>query len=409
MKFKSIIFALPLILNSNVFAKNLVNIDDFPQWFKDSVQRSIEIEQTSKIKIKPFNVNSEMLGDAKLISDEEGTWYYQVDIGTASPVECYVFSEFDGTSNSLYSVVDYSLSGVETLNKKSLSGKFNYAIDGGVIENTPYMLLDTLYTLGEGDEKISGIIKAVSAQTSDSLQMCLHNETGYSKAFFRVFESFVKAFLVNEEKPEFFEVVYQMTLNEMPIGFAREQYVVDAEGDISIKQTSAMLVPVDASSVSRSDDASTSWGRADGSLINGTKYTIENGVMSSNFSISSKEGKWHVEGELQGKAVTKTLIHDTWLQSDYGYYIDSKSLLESQDKSKEFHMWLPEADPTSAIKVVMTKIENDPKANLEFDMGPLKLKSLSDKNGVLKRGVVQQGALEIQMKSVFVKGLPRLQ
>lgn len=408
MKFKSIVIALLLILNSNVFAKSLVNIDDFPKWFKDSVNRSIEIDKTSKIEIKPFNVNSEILGDAKLISDEDGTWYYQVDIGTGSPVECYVFSEFDGTSNSLYSVVEYSLSGVETLNKKPLSEKFNYAIDGGVIENTPYILLDTLYTLGEGSEKVSGIIKAVSAETSDSLQMCLHNELGYEKAFFNVFESFVKAFLANEKKPGFFEIVYQMTLNNMPIGFAREKFTLDDEGDISIHQTSAMLIPVDATSISRSDAVSTSWSRADGSLINGTKYTIENGIIASNFSISFKDEKWHVAGELQGKAVTKTLEYDSWMQSDYGNYLDSKSMLESGVKTKAFHMWLPDADPTSAIKVVMTKLENDPTANLKFDMGPLILKSLFDKNGILKQGVVQQAALEMQMTSIFVKGQPAL-
>jgi hypothetical protein len=401
-----LLFSSTLSFTAN--AVDLLNVKDFPSWFQEAMVRESELKETSTLKLEQFNVDSNVKGKYKLIDDSDGTWVYNVDIGTASPVECYVFSDFDGPATSLYSVMEYALSGAETLNKKSLSGKFNYSIDSGVIDNTPYLSLDTLYNLGKGDEKVTGILKGISAQTSQGLQLCVHNEIGYRQTFFKVFESFVQAFLENEDNSNFFETLYRVTINETPMGYAQERYAKDEDGDIKILNHSAMLVPVDASSISRSDTVSTSWSAPDGSIINATEYTLENAVLTSQFTLDYQEDTWKVEGELQGKPIKTRLEHSDWLLSGFGSYLELKNLRASENMSGKYHMWVPSADPTSALPVVLSKLEGESNANFEIDMDVLVMKFLADEKGVFRHGTIAQGPILMKMELIYSKGEPTL-
>jgi hypothetical protein len=399
---------LSIIFAHNLSAKVLVELDDFPDWFKDSMAREIKIEKQTQIKIDTFSVDKKVKGKVTLVEEGDGTWYYNIDIGTGSPVECYVFAEYDGTATSFYSVIEHSLTGVEAINKKSLSAKFNYAIDSGVIGSTPYLLLDTLYNLGEGTEKVAGVLKGLAAQTQQSLQICFHNEIGYQQAFFETFESIIQAFEQSEEKTEFFKPVYQITINDMPIGYGREKYTIDADGDINIEKDSAFIFPVDSSSIARSDSVSTEWSYPDGSLINATVYNLENGVLTSQFSIGFENDKWNVEGELQGKQIKSVLEYNGILISGFGSHLETAKLRQSKKESEEFNMWVPEADPTSTLKVVMSKLADDPNANLEIDMGPLLMKIMADENGVLKHGTMEQAGMIMDLKLIYASGKPSL-
>lgn len=399
---------LSILFSPNLAAKVLVELDQFPEWFKGSMAREQKVKKQTRVKIEQFNVDYKVKGKVKLVEEVDGTWYFTIDIGTDSPVECYVFQEFDGTATSLYSIIEHSLTGVEALNKKSLSAKFNYAIDSGLMGNSPYLLLDTLYNLGEGNKKVAGVLKGISVQTAQSLQVCLHNEIGYRQTFFDVVESFIQAFVANEEDHTFFESIYQFTLNDIPVGYTREKYSTDADGDINIQSDSAFMFPVDASSIARSDTVDVEWSSPDGSLINANKYAIENGVMTSQFAISSDNDKWQVEGELQGKPIKAELEYDGWLISGYGSHLAAVNLRQTEENSAEFNAWIAEADPTSALKFVISKISDNPDANLKLDMGPITMKFLADEKGVLQQGTMDQGALKMGIKLLSAKGNPIL-
>ncbi len=398
-----------IIITNKLWAVDLVDLNDFPGWFKDAMNREINIDDKSTLKIKPFNVNSEILGEAKLIEEGEGTWYYQIEVGIDTPVECYVFSEYDGAANSLHSIVELSLSGVETLNKLSLSSKLNFAVNNGIVGDTPYLLFDTLYTLGEGNKKVSGVIKGLAAETNQSLQVCIHNSVGYRNTFFTIFESFIQAFLANEDNPEFFKTVYQISYNEMPVGYATEEYTMDDEGDINMINHNVVLIPVDSNSIARSDSIKNSWTRSDGSLINAHEYTINNGSLASQYSITNKDEKWVVDGELQGKAIQATLEYDKWLLSSFGSYLETINLSKSEKKSDEFYMWISDADPTSVLKIVISKISDDPNANYQFEMGPLVMKMSVDDKGIVRKGTWKEVSSLMEMKLIYVKGEPTIQ
>lgn len=388
-------------------AVDLINLGDFPDWFKEAMVREISVANTTEFELTSLNAKGDIPGALSLEEQEEGYWYYNINIGTGSPVECYVFTEFDGPANSLNSVMKHNIQGAEALNNKKLSGQFNYAIDSGISGATPYLSLDTLYTLGEGAEKVSGVIKAMSAETSQSLQICTHNEIGYRETFASVFEAFVQAFAKPHDEATFFSPVYRVSINGMPVGFSREVFDVDSDGDVAVKNYGAYIFPVDASSVATSDTVSTSWSRANGSLINGHEYSIENSKLASQFAISHTDDAWHVEGELQGKPVTGELEYNGWLLSGFGSYLETEILKQAEETSAQFHMWTSEADPLSALPVTLSKIES-PKANFKMDMGALVMEFQAREHGIFEHGTLSRGALKMEMELIYLHGKPVL-
>lgn len=402
----TLLFFAPFIFSAS--ALDFVSPSELPKWFNEAMQREADIKNKSTLTIEQFNINREVLGKLKLVEKGDSYWYYTIEIGSSSPVECYAFTEFDGPSNSLHAAMEVVLDGAAEINKKALTNKFNYAIDGGIIGDTPYISLDTLYVLGSGKETVIGLVKGISARTSSSLQICLHHEVGYRSTFLSVFEAFLQAFIQVEAHTEFFEAIYSITLNGVPVGYNRESYTKDGDGDVEIFNDSAFLTPVDASSLARSDTGNNAWSRPDGSLINQTQYTVDNGQLSSKFSLSYQEGAWYVEGELQGKPIGQKLTHDSWLLSSFGSYIETAALMASEQELTEFHMWIAEADPTSAVKSKISKIKGDPNANFRFDFGPMVFTYQANEKGVLERGTMEHGPLKLNLTLIYSNGEPIL-
>ena len=147
---------LPATISVNANAEYLINLADFPDWFQQSMARETSVEASGKLVIEKLNVDAQVKGKPVLQdSGSTDVWYYTMDIGSDSPVECYAFLEFDGVANSLHAIVEHSLGGAEQINGKALSGRYTLGLDMGMIDATPFLQLDTLYNLGEGGERLS--------------------------------------------------------------------------------------------------------------------------------------------------------------------------------------------------------------------------------------------------------------
>ena len=297
---------------------------------------------------------------------------------------------------------------LQELYKKPLSSKFNYAIGSGVLDNTPYLLVDTMYNVGEGDEKVTGILKGLSAETGQTLQVCVHNEVGYRQTFFLVFESFIEAMKEGKDDASFYEIILQANFNDIPVGYSREKLTKDSDGDVEIRVDSAFLIPADGSSISRSDSQTNSWSSPDGSLINANAYTIENSVLSSSLSLNYQDEKWRVNGQIQAKEVSYELDYSDWLLTEYGIYLAVSDLLKSSGTSSDYRMWLPDADPSTAMSFSIEKIVNNPDANLKMNMGPINMNLLVDDFGVIDNATMAIGPVNMKLNQVFVKGKPLL-
>ncbi len=405
MKFYLSIIAL-LLLSNQALAIDYINATDFPEWFQKSLKTETKIKKKSQLKIDALKVNSKVLGKAKLAESGDGYLYYTIEFGSDSPAECYVLSSFDGRANSLYSILDGATQDIAEAHEKALTGKFNFAQNAGIIGSIPYLSLDLLYHLGEGQEKLTGLLKGYSAQLGDTLQVCVHNEVGNRASFFSIFESFLKALNTQPFEKPFFEIVYQTSVNGIPAGIALESYKKDKDGDVEINYETAVLMPVDAFSMASSDTAAKSWSTPEGDLINANSYSVENAILSFSYSLNYENETWIAEGESQGKEQRFELSHKGPLPSQYGSYFISSDFLKSDAKETNLTMWMPEIDPSSAVTTKLRKISNNKEVNVEFDLGVINMKTQLDKHGVASLVKMQQGPVEIQLHAVHQEGKP---
>jgi len=395
-----------LALTANAHAHDFIDTAGFPGWFNEAMQREGSLNERSELSLPELSVNSEVLGTLVLADTSTGTWYYTIDIGSDVPMECWVFTEYDGTANSMHGISQMGLESAETLNEKALSGQFNFALDVGVVGTTAYAAYDTLYHLGEGDQKVAGLMKAMAAETNDSLQVCLHNELGYRETFKQAFVAFIQAFENAKPTNAFYQTAYAWRINGIPVGFSRESYAKDEDGDVVIESSLSMLVPVDANSVARTDSFSNSWSMPDGALINGQQYTIENGVMASTYRIDYKDEKWEVAGKIQNKDIAATLEYNQWLQSEYGNYLSIESLRNSDETSDTFFMWSPDADPTSALEVSLEQTESNDTFQLNMSLFTFLFEI--DANNAPISGTIDYGVMKMTLDQMVSTGTPKL-
>ena len=414
---KSLLVAASVALTSfvntqaNAQANAQAIADIMPDWFLDAQKQEAEIPASkNKLVIPELNVSASVLGNFELIKKDEDYWYFTAELGKdeVSPVECYVFTETDGTANTLYKIVDYELDYIAEAFEQPVSYRFTHDLSIDVFDRTPYIALDTLYTLGEGNKAKSSIVKAIAAQTDQSSAVCIHNEIGYKQTFTTLAASFIGALATGDKSDLFFESVHRMKMNGVPVGFLRERYAIDADGDVYTEVVNSFAIPVTESALTRSDITSFVWSYTDGSLISMNTYSQENEETQYSLSLWNTEGKWLVEGELQGKKIEETLAHSGSILSGFGSYLTDKKLLNSQESSKEEVMWIADANPGAVTKVVKSTINDTPKANIKAITGPMSMNYFSDENAVIQHGFVDMGPVNMEFDLIFAEGSPLL-
>ncbi|MBF7073587.1 hypothetical protein ISG33_09295 [Glaciecola sp. MH2013] len=390
-------------------AKNLVDVSAFPDWFVDSLARETAIDTSTEFKNTDLGFGGAVKGSLLLKGRSEGYWYYTIDIATNAPVECHIFASFDGPANAVSNVVDSTLPSIEKAYDKPLTKRRNFALDIGVSDEVAYVLFDTLYTLGKPGEAVSGILKTLTAQTGDNLLMCLHNEVGYRATFKAVFESFVAAAKPKQDSNVFFENAFKMSFNGIAMGYSREVHSLDQDGDVHTRQYNTMLFPSSSAAISKSDTFVEQFARIDGSLINLYEYSVEDGSLSHEYSVSVKGNDWHVEGERQGEAVGAVLEYDGWLLSTFGSYLATAELLNGEEKRAEYQMWLSSANPLAAMPTTLQKLEGNKNANVELQVGPINAKYLAKLDGTFSSMSFAQEGITLEMTTLYQVGNPVLE
>ncbi|WP_201796588.1 hypothetical protein, partial [Tenacibaculum discolor] len=149
---------------------------------------------------------------------DDDYWYFTVDIGSETPVECWAFQDYDGLANSLVNMMKYSINNVSANANKALESQYNFSLDISTLGNVPVFSYDILYNLGESDERVSGLMKGMSAESANGLQVCLHNEIGYRDTFKDVFTSFVNAVDKTAKVHPFFLAINGLIMEDELIG-----------------------------------------------------------------------------------------------------------------------------------------------------------------------------------------------
>jgi len=219
---------------------------------------------------------------------------------------------------------------------------------------------------------------------------------------------FFDAFVQEETNPPFYESISTVSFNDITVGYAHETHRLDQDGDVETYIKGSMLIPVDASSVSRTDTYHTSWSLVDGGLINGQSLSIENSTLAHRLNIAYNDEFWEVAGEIQGKQVDIQTDHQDYIISEFGSYAETAKLLESDQTMVELPFWSADADPSSITQIKLAEISDRSDVNLKLEVGPINMEMQVDKDGVPQSAAISAGPVNMFLDTVYSRGSPKL-
>lgn len=396
-----------LLSTAPATAKDYITSEQLPDWFSKSLVKEAKDLPRTRLSLPAFPINATGLGTWSEAQSEDNYWYFTVDIGSESPVECWAFQEYDGLANSLVNMMKYAVNNVSANLNKTLESQYNFSLDVSNLGNVPVFSYDILYNLGETDERVSGLMKGMSAESANGLQVCLHNEIGYRETFKDVFTSFVNAVDRSANVKPFFFAINGMKMQGELVGIVSEKFSIDADGDVEIVEATSLILPVDANTVSSTDSLARSWSRIDGTLINTYEYTVENGEVMSSMGLSRTEGTWVIEGEIQGKKVNSELSYDDVFTSNFGAYLETQKLANSDQDSLSYNTWSLEGDPTQPTPTVMyKKSQKNGLLELVAEIESFKIEYTVDEDFIMQRAKVEMGPIDYSVMPMYVSGKP---
>lgn len=396
-----------LLSTAPATAKDYISSEQLPDWFSKSLVKEAKDLPRTRLSLPAFPINATGLGTWSEAQSDDNYWYFTVDIGSESPVECWAFQEYDGLANSLVNMMTYAVNNVSANLNKALESQYNFSLDISNLGNVPVFSYDILYNLGVTDERVSGLMKGMSAESANGLQVCLHNEIGYRETFKDVFTSFVNAVDRTANVKPFFFAINGMKMQGELVGIVSEKFSVDADGDVEIVEATSLILPVDANTVSSTDSLARSWSRIDGTLINTYEYTVENGEVMSSMGLSRTEGTWVIEGEIQGKEVNSELSYDDVFTSNFGAYLETQKLANSDQDSLSYNTWSLEGDPTQPTPTVMyKKSQKNGLLELVAEIESFKIEYTVDEDFIMQRAKVEMGPVDYDVMPMYVSGKP---
>ena len=396
-----------LLSTAPATAKDYITSEQLPDWFSKSLVKEAKDLPRTRLSLPAFPINATGLGTWSEAQSDDNYWYFTVDIGSESPVECWAFQEYDGLANSLVNMMKYAVNNVSANLNKTLESQYNFSLDVSNLGNVPVFSYDILYNLGETDERVSGLMKGMSAESANGLQVCLHNEIGYRETFKDVFTSFVNAVDRSANVKPFFFAINGMKMQGERVGIVSEKFSIDADGDVEIVEATSLILPVDANTVSSTDSLARSWSRIDGTLINTYEYTVENGEVLSSMGLSRTEGTWVIEGEIQGKKVNSELSYDDVFTSNFGAYLETQKLANSDQDSLSYNTWSLEGDPTQPTPTVMyKKSQKNGLLELVAEIESFKIEYTVDEDFIMQRAKVEMGPIDYSVMPMYVSGKP---
>ena len=395
------------LVASPLSAKDYVTSEQLPDRFNTSLKKEARDLPRTRVSLPVFPINATAIGTWSDATPIEDYWYFTVDIGSESPVECWAFQDYDGLANSLVNMMKYAVSNISKAQEKVLDSQFNFSLDMSTMGNTPVFAYNLLYNLGEPEQRVSGLLKGMSAETANGLQVCLHNEVGYRETFKDVFASFVNAVDKSSNPQPFFHAINGMKMHGELVGIVSEKFLKDADGDVEIVETTSLILPVDESTVASTDARVRSWSRADGTLINAYQYAVENSELSSSMGISMPDDKWVLEGEIQSKAISSELAFTGELISNFGAYLETQKLAASDKTSANYYTWNADADPTQATETELQKngTENG-LLKLTADVIGFKVNYTVDEAFIMQNAEMKMGPMDFHILPLYVSGKP---
>jgi hypothetical protein len=344
------------------------------------------------------------------IQREEDFYRFSLDVGAASPVDCWVYR--DG--------IDFaaSISALSEETFAAISGNFGEVelrkvdrVDAGVIAGNPFVAIDWMYRVQTDGGPQVGQVKHLVASRGGRGLYCQHNEVGYAKTFLRIVGAILESREYQEPNgPEpYFSEVSTMSVRGMRVGVQYTTLIRDADRDTRIDTRTALLLPVTADTLQVSDTFGVEFARPDGTLINQVHVESTNGEVVSHLKLDpAPGGSWTVEGTFQGKPLSAKIESASPPSSWLGDAFALRETLAERGAGAEITIarWVPEADPTRLVDQTLSigRQVDAERFAAKVAVAGLEADLVVDRKGTVAAGTIDMGIAAMDFERVYMGG-----
>ena len=369
-----------------------------PDSFQAQIQRDVELPATSEIATADGVVRARVPGRlvGEFAETAEGSHYGLFDIGTATPVGCYLYDERKEPATHLATESDRvfeQIGATYRLGKRAV-----FAIDAGHAGAYPYLGLDWIAAVDEAGFHL----KQKFGNRGERSLYCLHHDAGYTKAFDTFFASFLATLeLPDEPDPPQFREISVIRISGHEVGFEVSSVRRNEQGDYRSDTQVAMLLPVSAEEVQPSDDYAIETSRPDGSVIDEVSVSSTGVDLTRlNLERDEEERVWTVRGEMQGKSISESFAEPERLTSAIEEMRHVQNVARGEPAELRYWRWLGATSPEKPVEHVMRKSGD---SAVTIEAGPVHLEIQVDELGA-RIGTLILGRFEMQMERVYIDG-----
>jgi len=384
-------------------------MDGWPDWLVEAMEAESRKLKNARMDIEAGPYSFELPKKTTGPNAFDGGWYFESDIGSNTPVECYVMTNDIDLASFTTTMAQLNIDATVEANPGDLATLNLFTLDAGNLGGIPYFAVEWIYTVGEAPSAMVGFSKVLTATNGAITQACSHNTIGYRESFKQVFETFVQS--LQQPAPEtepYYEELGLQTLDNQPVGFTFSSYTLDADGDTRIETVTASLFPVGPDALASSDSTDVTWSTPDGLTINSLSASAENGELTTNLQLVRNDiGDWVVAGTFQGKELEEIIDGNIEPLTGVGEMQLARDLMAGDDTSIAYPVWTTDADPTRFLEASITRDDEETAGQVILTLGPLTMNGRLDEIGSLEYGAMQMGASQLIFERVWNRGTPK--
>lgn len=380
-----------------------------PDWLQQAMAREATGLKSTPLALGDSTYHFELPGESLEPTAFDGGWYIASDIGGDSPLECYLFTDSLDLATLVVNLAEGNIEAQAEANDGTVGDRNVTTLDAGAIGSAPYLAIELLFTIGEGENALAGVTKVRAASNGNITQACAQNDVGYRETLRQAFENFVHSTSQPATAVEpYYEDIAIISLGAQPIGFAKYSYTLDDEGDTAIVGSTSTLMSLGAGALRYEDSSTIGWSTPDGLLINASTSKSQNGELISNLEMSRNEGDdWLVSGSFQSKALETVIDGSSQPVSELGEMRFARTLFSGEAAATTFPVWVPDADPTRLLEASLVKSGSPDARSGKLTVGPTEFDARFDAHGAMTWTEVKVGALVMSINRVWHRGEPR--
>ena len=379
--------------------------DSWPDWVKDAMAQEGKRLKSRRIDVEDEDFTTRLPGKAQPPKPIEDGWYFITDIGSDSPMECYLYE----TAMDLAFLTDVlAETNIEFIGEQfgEIGNRNVTHVGSGQVDGYPFLALEWMYTVGEPGKTRVANTKVRAAAKHDIALACTHNALGFRETFANAFAMFVESTEYKHDVTEpFYEEIATLDMNQIGAGAMWMSYTLDEDGDTRAYSNESVIIPVSASEIMSSDSVSITYTTPDHEIINAVMVDVEKGEVVNNLTLNRDDnGDWVSAGLLQGKEVSTIIGGTTEPYSELAMLALTREYLAGNEERTAFPMWIPSADPTQFLPVVLRRDAAAEKLTAVVEMGPMEINGRFEEDGNMVHGTMSAGPINMSIDRVWHRG-----